>query len=55
MLEVSKKLEAAGYTNVYKMEFEHGRYKAKAISNGKKVELYIDPQTGKISNDWVGD
>jgi uncharacterized membrane protein YkoI len=50
MAQAAKKVEAAGYSNIYKIELEHGWYEVKAMGkNGKKVEWHVDPQTGKIS------
>lgn len=47
---VNDKIEAAGYRNVEKIEREHGVYEARATDrNGMRVKLYINPQSGEIS------
>jgi len=49
--DVHRKLEAAGYRNVEKIEREHGTYEARATDrNGARVKLRIHPQTGEISD-----
>lgn len=48
--QVHQKLEAAGFRNVEKIEREHGLYEARATDrNGERVKLYINPQTGEVS------
>lgn len=50
-LEAAKKVEAAGYHNIYKLEAEDGNeYEVKAIDkNGKKAELKVNATTGEIT------
>jgi hypothetical protein len=47
------KVEKAGYTDIYEIESEHGGYEVKAYEtkNNKKVELYVDGQSGIITTD----
>jgi hypothetical protein len=48
--QVHQKLEAAGFRNVEKIEREHGVYEARATDrNGARVKLYINPQTGELT------
>lgn len=48
--EIVRRLEAAGYRNIEKIEREHGTYEARATDrNGVRVKLDIHPQTGKIT------
>lgn len=50
--QVRAKLEAQGYTNVHDVEFEDGVWTADAHSaDGKRVDVSIDPRTGKIYPD----
>lgn len=49
--QVYDKLEAAGYRDIEKIERKHGSYKARATDrSGERVNLYLNPQTGEISN-----
>jgi hypothetical protein len=45
--DVVKKVEAAGYQNIYKVEPNGTEYEVKAFKAGKKIELRIDA-TGEI-------
>jgi uncharacterized membrane protein YkoI len=47
--QVKAKIEAAGYTNVSDVHREKGHYDAKAVKDGKKVELDVDAKTGAIT------
>ncbi|MEQ8603111.1 MAG: PepSY domain-containing protein [Marivibrio sp.] len=39
---------AMGYTRVLEAEYEHGRYEIEALDDqGRKVEIYLDAQTGQ--------
>ncbi|HQY27680.1 MAG TPA: PepSY domain-containing protein [Burkholderiaceae bacterium] len=47
--EVHRKLEAAGYRNVEKIEREHGAYEVRATDRkGLRAKLYVDPRSGEI-------
>lgn len=47
--QVVERLEAAGYSNVEKIEREHGSYKVRATDpNGERTKLHAHPQTGEI-------
>ena len=51
MLQAAEKVEAAGYV-IHKIESEKNNYEIKAIdSKGKKVQLKVDADTGKINTD----
>lgn len=46
--EIARTLEAKGYSNVTKIEFEHGAYEVKARDDkGQRVKLYLDAATGE--------
>ncbi len=48
--EALRSLTAAGYTNIRKIEFEHGSYEAKVYdAAGRRLKLLIDPTTGAIT------
>ena len=48
MEQVLAQLKAEGYSEVYEIEREHGRYEVKAKNReGRTVELYLDAATGK--------
>ena len=50
--QVRASLEAQGYTDVNDVEFDDGLWKAGARSaDGKRVDVRIDPATGKIYPD----
>lgn len=49
--QVHDKLEAAGYRHIKKIERERGDYEVRATDrDGQRVKLYVNPQTGEISN-----
>lgn len=44
--------EKAGYTNIRKIEFEHGQWEVKGRdAQGKKFEVKINATTGKLSKE----
>jgi len=46
---VVAQVEAAGYTGVYSIEYEHSLYEVKALDPaGRKVELYVHPKSGEL-------
>jgi hypothetical protein len=45
--EITNSLEQQGY-KVRKVESEEGNLEAYAILEGKRYEIYVDPQTGNI-------
>jgi hypothetical protein len=48
--DVTKKLEAAGYTNIHGIELEGRHFDADATTkDGKKVHLHVDAKTGAVS------
>ena len=53
MLQVAQRVQAAGYTHIYDIEFDNGRYDVKAYDkNGNKTKLTVNPSTGGISRGW---
>jgi hypothetical protein len=52
-LQVAKRVSAAGYKNIYHIEFDDGQYEVKSYNeHGYKIKLYVDPITGKINKAW---
>lgn len=48
---VIQNVQAKGYQDIREVEFDDGVYKVKAVNaNGKKVNIYIDPQKNEILN-----
>ncbi len=47
--QIIEKVKAAGYTDIRKIENEHGRYEVKVRdADGKRLELKVDAKTGEI-------
>lgn len=47
--EVYDRLEAAGYRDLLEIDFENGRYEAKALNaQGAPVKLVVNAQTGVV-------
>jgi len=46
--EARAKMAAAGYTEIVKVEMEHGCLEGKGFKAGKKIEVYVHPVTGEI-------
>lgn len=46
--EARAKMAAAGYTEIVKVEMEHGCLEGKGTKAGKKVEVYVHPVSGEI-------
>lgn len=47
--QIYAKLEAAGYSNIEKIEREHGAYEVRATDRqGARARLDVHPQTGEI-------
>ena len=54
-LDVSKRLEAMGYSKISEIEMSRdlNKYEIKALNKeGKKVKVDVDAKTGNISKDW---
>ena len=50
--EVTRKVEAAGYTNIHDLEYDDGRWELEATSPaGVAVDLDVDATTGNILNE----
>jgi len=45
---VIQKLTEKGYTNISKVEADDGRWEAKAVLNGARQKVYLDPRTGEV-------
>jgi hypothetical protein len=41
-------LDAAGYTSASDVEFDHGRWEVEVLKAGAAIEVYVDPQSGKV-------
>jgi len=53
--QVYRKLEAAGYRDIEKIERERGGYEARATDrNGERIRLYINPQSGELMDQRAG-
>ena len=49
--QLHDKLEAAGYRHIEKIERERGGYEVRATDRtGERVKLYVNPQTGEVSD-----
>jgi hypothetical protein len=53
ILEIVKKVQAAGYHDIYKIKFDDGGYEVAAFDkDGKDVQLDVDALTGEVKNNW---
>lgn len=53
ILEIVKKVQAAGYHDIYKISFDDGEYEVTALDkDGNDVKLDVNASTGKIKKDW---
>jgi hypothetical protein len=43
-----QKLMEKGYTDVSKLEADDGRWEAKAMLNGVRQKVYLDPRSGEV-------
>jgi hypothetical protein len=51
--EAVKKVEEAGYQNIYKVKADDNEYEMKAFDkDNKRVSLDVDAATGKINKEW---
>ncbi|HWW47605.1 MAG TPA: PepSY domain-containing protein [Xanthobacteraceae bacterium] len=46
--QVIQKLMAQGYTNISSLEADNGRWEAKAVLNGARQKIYLEPRTGQV-------
>jgi len=54
ILEIIKKVQAAGYHDIYKISFDEGKYEVAAIDQaGVDVKLDVNASTGEIKKDWL--
>jgi hypothetical protein len=53
--QAKSKLQAAGYTNVTKIEADDGHYEGVGVKNGQVYEFHVDPHSGKLTKDKVKD
>ena len=50
--EITRKVEAAGYTNIHDLEYDDGRWELEATSSaGVAVDVDVDAATGAILNE----
>ena len=49
MEQVKAKVMQSGYTQVYKLKADDGRWEGEGIKNGKKMDFHADPKTGEIT------
>jgi uncharacterized membrane protein YkoI len=53
ILEIVKKVQAAGYHDIYKISFDDGEYEVAAFDkDGKDVQLDVNASTGEIKKNW---
>jgi hypothetical protein len=53
VLDILKKVEEAGYQNIYEVELDGNQYEIKAFDrSGRKSKLKVDINTGKIQPRW---
>ena len=46
--QVIQKLMEKGYTNISSLEADEGRWEAKAMLNGARQKVYLDPRSGEV-------
>lgn len=49
--QAASKLAEAGYGNVRKLKADDGHWEAKAVKDGRAVEVKLDPHSGAITED----
>jgi len=50
--EITRKVEAAGYTNIHDLEYDDGRWELEATSSaGVAVDVDVDAASGTILNE----
>ena len=49
MEQVKAKVMQSGYTQVYKLKADDGRWEGEGIKNGQKMDFHADPKTGAIT------
>jgi hypothetical protein len=52
--QVTSKLMAAGYSSISEIEADDGHWEGEGMKNGQKHEFHVDPHTGAITKDEVG-
>jgi hypothetical protein len=53
--EVLSSLETAGYAAATDVEFDHGRWQIEVMKATAALELYVDPQSGKVLDEVPDD
>jgi hypothetical protein len=53
--QVIENVLKSGYTQISKIEAEHGRWKGEGIKDGKKMDFHADPKTGAITSEKLDD
>jgi hypothetical protein len=51
--QVTKTLEAAGYTNITGLEADDDHWEGKGVKNGKITEFHVDPHSGAITKEEI--
>jgi hypothetical protein len=46
--QVKQKLAAAGYTEIYELGADDGRWEGEGLKGGQRLDFHADPRTGAI-------
>ena len=55
MEQVKAKVMQSGYTQVYKLKADDGRWEGEGIKNGNKMDFHADPKSGEITFEKLDD
>ncbi|WP_423415407.1 PepSY domain-containing protein [Hyphomicrobium sp. B1] len=50
---VTKKLEAAGYSNITGLHADDGYWEGKGVKNGEITEFHVDPHSGALLKEEI--
>jgi hypothetical protein len=53
--QVIENVLKSGYTQVWKIKAEDGRWEGEGIKDGKKMDFHADPKTGVITSEKLDD
>jgi hypothetical protein len=53
--QVIENVLKSGYTQLSKIEAEHGRWEGEGIKDGKQMDFHVDPKTGVITSEKLDD
>ena len=53
--QVIENVLKSGYTQVWKIKAEDGRWEGEGIKDGKKMDFHADPKTGAITSEKLDD